>query len=114
MSDTKIGIGSTIWRFDLNHRIYKDHNSGPDYRSYWLETKITGETPRSWLVGNWAKCPKKGDHSGWAFSLEEVDDNVWSHDERHKIIRCVERCDVFTLRKIAELVGYTTEVKATS
>ena len=101
-----LGIGSTIWRFDENHRIYKDKHSGPDYRSYWLECKITGETSRSWVVGPYGKCPKKGEHFGWAFSAEEVDDDVWAKDERRHIISCVERCGVATLRAVAALVGY--------
>ena len=80
MSDL-LGIGSTIWRFDENHRIYKDKHSGPDYRCFWRECVITGETSRSWIVGNWGKCPKRGDHTRWALTAQEVDDDVWGKHE---------------------------------
>ena len=103
----KLGIGSTIWRFDESHRIYyKDRDGGPDYRSFWCECRITGETSRSWIIGNWGKCPKNGEHYGWALTAQEVDDDVWAKYERHRIVMCVERCDVATLRRVALIVGY--------
>lgn len=109
-SNLLLGVGSAIWRFDENHRIYKNQHGGPDYRSFWRECKITGETSRSWVVGCWGKFPKRGAHPGYAVSAKEVDDDVWAKDERHRIVRCVERCDVATLRAVAELVGYTPNV----
>jgi hypothetical protein len=105
-SNPLLGIGSIIWRFDENHRIYKEPRGGPDYRSFWRECAITGETSRSWIIGNCGKCPKRGEHVGWALSAHEVDDDVWAKDERHRIVRCVERCNVATLRAVAALVGY--------
>ena len=111
-SNPLLGIGSIIWRFDENHRIYKEPRGGPDYRSFWRECAITGETSRSWIIGNCGKCPKRGEHVGWALSIHEVDDDVWAKDERYRIVRCVERCNVATLRAVAALVGYMPNDKA--
>jgi hypothetical protein len=101
-----IGIGSTVWVFDINHRVYTKPHSHPDYRQYWVERKVTGETSRSWCIG-YRKCPKKGPHNGYSFTEQEVDDDVWSVAERHKIIRVVERCDIATLRSVAAVLSYT-------
>ena len=106
MSEIANSIGATVWRFDENYRVYKNKHGGPDYRSHWRECRITAETTRSWIAGPYGKIPKRGDHDGWALSVKEVDDDVWAKDTRCKIVRLVERCDVHTLRNIANIIGY--------
>lgn len=113
MSET-LGIGSTVWRFDVNCREYQkgpDGRSygGPIYRAHWRECTIEGETSRSWLIGKYRpeKVPKQGTHRGWAFTFEEVDDNCWIHDHRYGVSRAVNECrDATKLRAIAEIVGW--------
>lgn len=101
-----IGIGSTIWVFDSNRRVYGDSKSGPIYREHWVPRKIEGETSRSWIVGWNHKIPKKG-CLGVAFTEREVEDSVWFHEHRYKIgsqvqsLQCIE-----TLRAVAKLIGY--------
>lgn len=109
----EVGIGSVIWRFDVNHRVYlKDPNTGrstggPIYREHWQRYTITGETPRSWITSCHSKVPKKGKHDGWAFSESEVDDYCWVEEYRHSLIREVSSCrNPAILRKIAALIGY--------
>lgn len=102
-------IGDTIWIFDTNCRVYVSadgRSSGsPIYRKYWHETKITGESARSWITA-YGKVPKRGPHPKWAFTAAEVDDDCWMRDHRYKITRMVESCDLPALRKVAEIVGY--------
>ncbi len=109
-----IGIGSTIWIFDENHRVYhKDtagrSEGGPIYREHWRPVVITGETSRSWIIGSrWdLKIPKHGPHPAACFTEAEMNDYCWANDYRSKVVRCVERCDAAKLRQIAAIVGYT-------
>lgn len=106
-----LGIGSTIWLFDNNRRIYPEprgeHNGGPIYREHWRPVTIEGETARSWVTSWYGKkVPKRGPRQGVAFTDAEVDADVWAHDHRYKIVRMVELCEVETLKAIAQAVGY--------
>ena len=117
----KLIIGSTVWVFDHNHRVYrKDANGrsvgGPIYREHWVPTEITGETARSWIT-RYGKFPKKdqecslipqGGYSPLtvAFTEAAVDDNVWQRDHAVRIADLVRNADAHTLRKIAELIEY--------
>ena len=108
-----LGIGSTIWKFDSNYRVYKSNasiSSSASYREQWRPVVITGETSRSWIIGgrNNAKCPKKGGY-GWALSEKEVYDDVWLKENRYKIMQRLNfgsNQSVEVFRKIAELIGY--------
>jgi hypothetical protein len=106
-----LGIGSTIWRFDGNYRVYAKNErglstGGPIYREHWRPVQIVGETSRSWVTSYNGKAPKKGLHHGWAFTPEEVEDDIWFKDHRHKIRDRIDRLDVKTLRAVAALIGY--------
>lgn len=102
-----LGIGSTVWMFDQNRRIYKDNRSGPIYREYWRPIKITSETTRSWITERGNKIPKKGEHNGYCFTEQEVNDKSWVEDNRYKIAEAVNWMrDVETLRAVAKLAGY--------
>ncbi len=55
MSDSALGIGSTVWIFDENHRVYvkgAGHFSAGHliYREHWRPTNITSETRVSWVL----------------------------------------------------------------
>lgn len=115
MSTDQIGIGSTIWIFDPNRRVYPrdEHgkvpiSAGPIYREHWIPIKIVGENRRSWILEYWnKKIPKKGPHHGACFTQKEVDDDVWLSDHRHKVCESVRRCgNADALRAIADIVGY--------
>lgn len=104
-----LGVGSTIWMFDSNRRVYDKNKGGnPIYREHWRPAKITGETSRSWITDRWGqKVLKRGPHPGAAFTQEEVDDDVFINDNRYTISDAVRRCrDAATLRAVALLVGY--------
>jgi hypothetical protein len=114
----EIGIGSTVWVFDENHRVYaRDANGrapgGPIYREHWVPVTITSETRVSWVINRWdKKLPKKrpaGYRPRYCVSQAEIDEECWADDYRYAIVRHVEWCDPATLRKVAELVGYKPE-----
>jgi hypothetical protein len=111
-----LGIGSTIWRFDINRRVYPPRKSGeryssegPIWRQHWKPEKIESETSRSWVTDYGTKLPKNG---GWdkrtvCISEEEIGRRAYIHDHRHKIADRVQRIDDYAaLVEIAALVGY--------
>lgn len=112
-------VGGHVWHFEPNRRVYRQPepgrrypDGGPIYREHWHLVEITGETARSWVTV-YGKCPKKGPHYGFAFSDEEVDDDVFDNENRHRIAALVGHRDgrvpAATLRKIAEIIGYKPE-----
>jgi len=109
-----VGIGSPVWIFDSNHRVYPPRekgglSSGPIWREHWVKRKIVAETSRSWITDYWGrKIPKKGaDPRVIAFSEEEITRAAWVHDNAHKIARVVGVSNDFEqLQAIAKLIGY--------
>lgn len=103
-------IGDTIWRFDENRREYAviegKRFGRPIYRSHWRPCKVTNETTRSWVTEFHEKAPKRGVHPGWAFTEEEVDDDVWQNSHRYSVQEAIRKIDVPTLRKVAALIGW--------
>ena len=107
MSDTQLKVGGTIWQFDLNRRIYKPKQpgekhsyGGPIYAEHWRPVEIKSETSRSWVTIH-GKAPKTGPHGGWAFTQNELDDDVWIHDNRHRLSSAVMLCrDIDKLRAV--------------
>lgn len=96
------------WVFDQNRRVYPkgERGGGPIWREHWRRVEIVGETSRSWVTECGRKVSKKGG-SGISFSQEEIDQQAWIQDNRHKIGDRVERCRDFKVMKaIADLVGY--------
>lgn len=111
--EKSLKVGDTVWVFDQNRRIYpKDRQGGPIWSEHWRPEKITGETSRSWIIGNHAwtqkKLPKKGAAPfRVAYSQEEIDKAAWVHDNRYRLSHEIDRCEDYdTLKKVAELVGY--------
>lgn len=110
-----IKIGSTVWVFDKNRRVYPPKQPGdiwskgnPIYREHFVPAVITDETSRSWIIGSWnRKVPKNGPHEGYAFTEQEVDDACWANDHRYKLVQHIERLrDIPLLKKIAEVSGF--------
>lgn len=111
--EKNLKVGDTVWLFDENRRVYaKDRQGGPIWREHWYPMTISGETSRSWIIGEHAwhsyKLPKKG-KPGFkiAYSQEEIDRAAWVHDNRYRLSHEIDRCEDYdTLKMVAELVGY--------
>jgi len=107
----EIGIGTRLWRFDENRRVYRDRHSPPVYEEHFVPDVITGETKGTWLIGRLTvnkrtlREPSRGGFSGcqWFTDAGKVA-KIWAKHHRREIVDKVDRCDVPTLRKIAELL----------
>jgi hypothetical protein len=109
-------VGATVYKFDENARVYARDKEGrrfgnPLRRPSWVPKTIVGQTSRSWIVGEheWEKekLPKKGPRKhGWAYSLKEVEDDVWLSHNRYKLKEAVGRATVDQLREVARIIGY--------
>ncbi len=110
----QIGIGSTVWVFDINRRVYPPKpagklwsTGGPIYRHHWVPQRISGQTARSWLTDYGHKIPKKGEHQGVAFTQQEVEDAVWLNSYHYEIVETLRRIkDVNILRVVAHDIGW--------
>lgn len=104
----------TIWVFDSNYRVYdraKDgaYKGAPIYREHWRPHKVVSETPRSWVLDDGTKVPRRPKDAymhGFAFSEEEVEKDVWLTDHAHKLADKVRRATYEQLKAIAEILGY--------
>jgi hypothetical protein len=107
-----IKVGDSVWVFDVNHRVYEDNNgnrtSSPVWLQHWRERKIESETSRSWVLNYFGKkIPKKGyDCRDVCFSMEEVLDRAWVHDNQYKIESAIRGLSHEKLREVAMVIGY--------
>ena len=113
MGDIK--IGSPVWVFDINRRVYRPRSpgdrhlsGGPVWREHWGKHKIGGETSRSWVLDNGRKVPKTGADPGvCAFSEADIDRREWVHEHSHRIAYEVGMTkDYDALMAVAELIGF--------
>jgi hypothetical protein len=119
MSD-KVGVGSRLWQFDQNRRVYlRDANGrshgGPTYEGHWVEHIVTGEEGRSWLVallnrdgapGHQQKVGKSSLGKKYYTAAEKAT-HAWTHLHRHRLADAVLRCaDIEVLKRVASIVGY--------
>lgn len=111
-----VGIGSTVWLFNINRRVYRERKPGeiyasgaPIWREHWVPHLIVGETARSWVLEYGRKVPKKGaDPRCVSFSSEEINRAAYVHENAPKIGDKVRRiADADLLRKVADLIGYS-------
>lgn len=115
----QIKVGDVYFVFDVNNRVYeKDvralHLGGPIYRKYFVETEITGETSRSWIVGHFGRKVPKSHPWGVFYTQEMVDDKCWDNDNRGGIVDLISQrraVDTNELKRVAELIGYTEDKK---
>jgi hypothetical protein len=99
-------IGRSIWLRDENQRVYVKGQSTPDFRGYFREGTIVGETSQSWIarVGGWDyKIDKRTEElrqprGGWYglhrrvyWSMHEVNATVQSHALRLPISQRILR-----------------------
>lgn len=117
-ASNQISIGSTVWVFDQNRRVYardaKGHATGaPIWREHWVPQKVVGENRMSWITDHRMKVPKRGG-AGFALSAEELEDACWEHEHRYKILRKLEISEHHArpsdsaewLRKVAKFCNY--------
>lgn len=116
-------IGQTLYIRDGNRRRYTNDDgtkrSSPDPRYEFEPIVITGETRDSWTFerhGRLGRVNKKTFKlggpavggpagSGYAYTAEAMEDELWSGEHRRQIMRRIEHADVATLKKIAALLG---------
>lgn len=123
-----IAIGSKLWMFDENRRVYaKTENKFAGrtiWREHWRPMKVVGETRVSWLVGfegsalplqphMLRKLPKTAFKAGacpqgWALSEAHVAELVWAKENTWRLSQEVLRCyDPRVLRAVDELLKGT-------
>ena len=112
-----IGIGTILYRFDENRRVYKrDENNRPYggaiYAEHFVPVEIHGETKLSWICGpSYAisKVNKKEimtGRSGDFFTAEGMNDQIWIEDHRHRVRDRLYSATADQLRQIAAILGY--------
>jgi hypothetical protein len=130
VTGVELAIGSTVWIFDPDRRVYSDkklakgqlwYSGAPIWREHWRPCVIMGETRVSWLVGHTKDdtYPRKiskrdlaaGTVRGVLTSEADLDAACYVQEHVYKIAERVQRISgglaaAETLRKIAALVGY--------
>lgn len=79
-----------VWIFNGNRLVYGKDKSSPIWREHWVKQKVTGETSRSWIVGEgWSERKiaksEKLRGSGVAFSEAELDVLEWIEEAKPEI-----------------------------
>lgn len=114
-----IGIGSTVWIFDSNRRVYPPKKpdgthsyGGPIFREHFRPVVIKGETSGTWLLEQHIAINKKTlmsakdyyGHRTAACTKEQMEDRIYIHDTAPRLARRVQECkDVGLLRRIDAL-----------
>jgi hypothetical protein len=116
MSAKLIGIGTQLFVFDENRRVYPSVGTGarrvitgaPIYREHFRPLKVVGQTSRSWLLEHGFKAPKNEEARFTARALTgpELDEECWAQEHRYLIAQEVQRARPYTLREVARIVGY--------
>jgi hypothetical protein len=123
---TELKIGSTVYLFDLNHRVYPTDENGkrifgvaPIYREHFAPRTITGENNRSWIINqrppikiNKKAIAETGRDGNIFADWNEIEKDIWMHDHRHKIIRELQfkhSEDYDLYQKIATMIGYNSD-----
>lgn len=109
-------VGDMVWVFHSQNNVY---DAAGNYlgRGRWVLAPIVAETRQSFLVSS-AKFDRiTGNQRGTGqytptmhiYGEVEKQDHIWTSRHRFAISKQVEACDVATLRKIADLIGYVAE-----
>jgi hypothetical protein len=113
-----VGVGSTIWLFDENRRVYASQPLGrPIWREHWRSCVIVGETRVSWILGHshGRKISKRdlaaGTVRGVLTNEADLDAACYVNEHAHAVSERVRRLAggrkaAEVLRQIAALVGY--------
>lgn len=109
-----VEIGSTVWVFDANRRVYDKakRGGGPIYREHFKPLKVVGETTRSWELESGLKVSKKT-LEGVMTTQAQIDDACWVHENRYRLFWLVNRCErADILRQIDQLLAAPTPLGA--
>lgn len=123
-------VGDTIYRFDVNRRVYRQNAEGrshgsPIYSEYFRPYVIGAETPKSWIIsagyGEPLKINKKTmlSHSSRGFSPfqwytpESMSDDIWRNVHRMPITELMRSASADQLREIGKILGYDPDRKET-
>lgn len=118
-----LNVGDELFNFDGNRREYRRGENGirsgaPIYEKHFRADRIEGETSKSWIVGpHKARVNKKTLESACHyadrgyFTKSAMDADIWTQNNRHEIVRLVERAGPDHLKEIARILGYR-EAKA--
>lgn len=102
-------VGALVFVYDENHRVYRGSgfSSGSALERYhFIITRIESETRVSWILDRYGqKIPKKDPRA--MYGAADVEDAIWQRVHSWRIADQLKRVDAATLRKIAELIGYT-------
>jgi len=113
-------IGDIVYIFDINHRVYPPKGSdgyshgSPIYREHFQKRQIVGETTQSWIVAFEGSSPdvryatkhKKKEPRNGLYTLEQVEEQVWLHNNRYWVEEAMRGADYATVKKIAALLNY--------
>jgi hypothetical protein len=126
---TPVTIGSPAWILDPQRRSYErpdgTRSGGPLRSAMWRDAVIVAETSRSWIIvpivladvaqawqqmsARWThRVPKsaEGIHMGTTVHRQAVEDDIFVHDHRARIVDAVQRAGAAQLRDVAAAVGY--------
>lgn len=115
-----IKVGTVLYQFDANRRIYNRPGLGGSviYREHFSPVTVVGETSKSWLVDGYREPRKvnkatmqianRGYGATQIYTSDGMEDKIWSYVERRRIMRAVEYCDVPTLRQIDSVLSAAT------
>jgi hypothetical protein len=118
-----LDIGSTVFVFDLNRRKYAPGASSgsPIYAEHFTEVRIFGQDARSWLAiyqGETFKIDKRtGKVRGLSsparlvLTREQMESEVYCHDNANRIAELVRRAPAEVLRQIDALLFAGPHVK---
>lgn len=124
MSDLR--AGDPVWKFDGNRRVYAEGSHGPPiYREHFVKMEVKAIDARWITVGHVGfdrsnvRLPRKGDgplrvgklgNYSTVYYLDEgaVEDDIYRHDNGHRLAEIVRAADAATLRKIAALLDEVT------
>ena len=105
------GVGSRVWQYDGNRRVYLPGRREPSNAGYWRAFEVIAETKRSWVIdGPWGttrwKLAKRGPWPPtWVRTEAEMLDLVWAADFRTQIATAILHATVPELRACAAILG---------
>ncbi len=100
MDDPK--VGDVVYYYDSNSRHYDDDGK-LIRRECYIQTTVSGETSRSWVVG------PNGGELGFVkrlFTAEMVDQQIWMEDNRYEIERELNSASFKQLKEVAKILNY--------
>lgn len=104
-------IGETLYYFDINRRHYSKPEPGRSwgnliYAEHFEPRKIVGENKVSWLLEHGGRANKKDPRKNGYFTAEQMADDIWVKNHRHRIRDLFDRTTAAQLREIAQMLGY--------